>query len=467
MNKRQVHQYVLEHIAGSLKARADSRPVLGIVLGISVVGSIIVWLSGTDSNPTTGLAICTLLSGLPLGVIAQRNTLRIALSRESLRLKRFLIGNKGYVAPKDHVLHQHADLFAIAANLVCQEPYFAPQSNAAAWHTYSVISDMPGIAAYVGWYGNNTQPLVFLFGDLAELTELSTDLWDLGHVRKFTAGDTQRFTETARGWKRQQLLTVGLAYATLPKTADPTNLTTNDLQENCVLLGALGLESNRGYQQNIPLNPTASVALATKLQATASLALVFISVLSSMASRLFGVPVAINMLLLLTVSVFITPLLFAVFSWDQATKRKNVSHSSIATLMWNGLALAVISYGTYVLYLYWQNAPGAAHGSAAHQTGAAITVLTFGLCMLIHVSLNRLNTKQKLTLSLANPLFLLAWSSSFLLILIVSYGTGPLLLGGIVLAIGAALFYGSIHELKSYADRHHSREHILELLKTS
>lgn len=466
MNKQQVHQYVLEHITGSLKARENSKQLLGIVFGISVIGSVIILLSNTNDSSTIGLAVATLLAGIPFGVIAQRSTLRIALSRESLRLKRFLIGKKGYVAPKDDVLHEHADLFAIAANLVCQEPFFSPQSNAAAWHTYSVMSDIPGIATYVGWYGNNTEASIFLYGDLHELTELSSDIWDLGHVRKLTASDRERFTETAKGWKRQQLHSVALAYAPLTKSADPTNITSKDIQDSCVLLGALGLGSTRGYSQTMSISPAVSVRQATFLQTSISLALVLLTTLSVVANKLFGVPLAVNMLLLLTMAVFIVPIILAVFSWDSAVTTKTRVIESLTGIIWHASIIAVTTYATFLLYLYWQDALGAASGSVAQQTGAAIAVLTFGLCTLLHIILTKLTVKKKFTLSNTNPLYLLAWSSGLLLVLIISYGTGPLLIGGIILAVGATLFYGSIRELKMYADHHHSREHILELLKS-
>lgn len=467
MNKQQVHHYVLEHISGSLKARQDAKPILGLTFGIALASSIVILLSNSGNSNTVGLAFCILLAGVPFGGIAQRSTLRVALSRESLRLKRFLIGKKGYVAPKDHVLHEHADLFAIAANLVCQEPFFSPQSNAAAWHTYGAVAGAPGVAAYVGWYGDTTKASIFLYGDLAELTAISSDIWDLGHVRKLSTTDKERFIETSKGWKRQQLIPVALGYAPLPTSADPTNLSLKDIQESCILLGALGLEGTRGGGQTMPISPSVSIRKATNIQITVTMSLAFFAVVSALGSKLFTVSIPVNPLLILAFSLFLSPLLLAVFSWDHATKETKKTIEPISSLIWDAALISGFSYGVYLLYLYWQGSVGAVPGSAIHQTGTAVAVLTFGLCTLLHVSLNRPGTARKFKINMYNPLFLLAWASSLLLILIISYGTGPLLVGGILMALGTTILYGLLYELRAYADRHHSREHILELLKAN
>lgn len=463
MTKQSVHQYVLEHITGSLKARKQSNHLLWVSFCICLASSLIILSGDTGDSSTVGLAVCTLIAGIPLGVIAQRSTLRNALSRDSLRLKRFLIGKKGYVAPKDHILHEHADLFAISANMVCKEPFFTPQSNAAAWHTFSVLADIPGVAAYEGWYGKNTQPSIFLYGDVKTIVDISSDIWDLGHVRKLTSSDKERFIETSKGWKRQQLMSVGLAYAPVPAKADPTHLTVQDIQDNCVLLGALGLEGTRGHEQSMPLSPAVSVQRSTAVQAVISASVALFALISTLSTRLFIMAPAINLLVVLATSVFIAPLVLAVYSWDNAAKH---NRSPTYSLLWNATMIAGISYGIFVLYLYWQNAFTAPIGSLAHQTGSAIAILTFGLSLLAYISLSRLGKERHFTFNKTNPLFLLAWTSSLLLFLIVAYGSGPLLLGGIIMAVGATLAYIAIYELKSYADRHHSRDHIIELLRS-
>ncbi len=464
MTKQHIHQYVLEHITGSLQARTESAQPLWVAFCIALLSSVVILLSNTGDSSTVGLAICTLFAGIPLGVMAQRNTLRIALSRESLRLKRFLIGKKGYVAPKDHVLHEHADLFAIAANMVCKEPFFTPQSNAAAWHTHSVLADIPGIAAYEGWYGNNTQSSIFLYGELNKLTALATDVWDLGHVRRLTPSDKERFIETSKGWKKQQLISVGLVYAPLLSKADPANLHAQDIQDNCVLLGAIGLEGTRGYEQTMPLSPAMAIQRSTAVQVVMTVSLALFALVSTLGNRFFGTAPPANMLLLLAVSVFIAPLILAIYSWDHAVKNEGTSQY---LPLWNAGLIAGLSYAIYLLYLFWQNAMGASVGSLAHQTGSAIAILTYGLSLLAYISFSRLGKMRKIKITAGNPLFLLAWSSSLLIILIIAYGSGPLLLGGILMAFGAATAYAAIHQLRSYADRHHSRDYIVELLRSN
>lgn len=460
MNQRHVHQYVLEQITGTAKARQEARKLLVSCFVVSTVIAVGIFATGPTNSSVLALAIATLIAGIPFGAAAQRVTLGLSLSREQLQLKRFLIGKKGYVNPKNHVLHDHADLFAIASNLVCYEKFLAPASSAAAWHTYGVLTDAPTIAACIGWYGDN-KPVVFLYGGHRELVELTTDVWDLGHVRSKGESDVERFNQTAAGWKRQQLIPLALAYAPLPASADPNKLSTQDVAGNCILLGGLGVTGSLGNEQAVAISPSQAVKRSTAAQAVITLSLVFYTAFSVIVAQLLGQPPAVLAIHLLVFSLFISPLLLAVYSWDRTPKAaRKLSPSS---LVWASMLIAGLSLGSTLLYRYSINSLDTLYRPLVQSSIAAVGILTLGLCMLLQLIVSR--TSGRLVFKAGyNPLFLLASASSLLVVLIIAYATGPLLLGGSLLAIGATLVFGVLHEIKAYADRHHTRDHILELL---
>ncbi|MBA3758722.1 hypothetical protein H0X10_03770 [Candidatus Saccharibacteria bacterium] len=462
-----IHQYVLEQLTGSIDARHAAKRQLRILFVVSVVSALLVFLVNPSNSLHIGLAVSLLLTGIPFGVIAQSLTMRLVLAREKLHLKRFLIGKKGYIAPKDHVLQEHADLFSIAANLVCQEPFLSPNNSTAAWHTFGTLSNVQGVAVYTGWFGNSSQPSAFLYGDLVALLDVSHDIWDLGHVRKIGDSDKERFSQTAAGWKQQQLLPIGLAYATLPVKIDPNDISSNDLSGHTILLGSLGIEGSLGTNNFLPIHPSQSIARASAAQVAITLALAFLTVVSVLADTLFGVPISVHPLHILVFGIFLAPLLLAVYSWDHAIKpSKFQKNPSFSDALWSATIITALSFGIYALYLYWQGSLTPASGSLLQQSGSALMILTFGLCLLVHLALSRV-VIQKIKKSEHNPLFVLTWASSLLIILILSYSSGPLLVSGGLMAVGTALFFGAIHEIRAHGNRHHTRGHILELLKTS
>ncbi len=461
MNKQQVHQYVLEQISGTATGRQEAKKLLVYSFAVAAAAAVIVLATDPTNTTVIVLAISTLFAGIPFGVASQRITLGMSLSRKQLRLTRFLIGKKGYLSPKDHVMHDHADLFAIASNLVCHDKFLAPGSSAAAWHTYGLLHDSPSIAAYTGWYGDN-QPVIFLYGDVKELTALTTDVWDLGHIRTMTKTDHERFAQTAAGWKRQQLLPIALAYAPLPPSADPAQMTISDLAKNCTLLGAIGVTGSLGEDQQVVIAPAEAVRRATAAQVVITLSLVFYAGLSAIFAQVFNQAPVMQAVHLIVFSLFLSPLLLAVYSWDRPPK---VSRKQpFASLLWASILIAVISFGAVLLYRYSVSSLNVTNQLLVESSMSAVGVLTLGLCLLAQLIASR--TSGKLVFKPAyNPLFLLACSSGLLLVLIAAYTTGPVLLGGAMLAIGASLTFCAVHELKTYADRHHTREHIVELLK--
>lgn len=464
MNPERTHRYVLEHVTGVMRAKTEMNRILIYGFAAAGAGAITVLAAdGTASSQAVSLAAGLLLAGIPIGPLLQRQSLRIAISRNSLRLRRFMIGRKGYVAPKDHVMHEHADLFAAACNLVCHEPFLAPSGSAAAWHTFEPVVGLPGVAACIGWFGDSAQPTIFLYGDLAGLLGVSSDIWDLGHVRKFTALDKRTYTDTAVGWKRQQLIPAALARAPMPAHADPHRLTSQDINGNVMLLGAVGLEGSRGLGASFPISPTGALRAGTMNSLAVTTALAATVSLSAICQWLFGIPPFLTASHILIFKFVIEPLLVIAFNWDRAMKHIPKPAGMAGGAAWGGGIIGVLSLGSYLLYGYLDKGLAFETGSLSHRSAAAVAVLSLGFCLLLRIVLERRGRSQ---LQDHNPLFALAWASGLLLVLLLAYLTGPVLLSGLSLAVGVIAGYGLMNELQSYAERHHSREHILELLKT-
>lgn len=457
-----VHGYVLDHVSGSEAARSSANRLLMGGLGISVVSGLLVMSSTALTESKVALGIGVILAGVPMGVLVQRLTGAFSLSRDQLRLRRFLIGRKGYVAPKQPVRHEQSDLFSVACSLVCHEPYLSPNSTAAAWHTYGFVAGMPGVAACVGWYGKNSQPVVFLYGDHRRLLETADEIWDLGHVRKFTATDKDTYENTIAGWKRQQLLPVALAYAPLPEGLDPMKISVKDLN-GCTLLGAVGLTGSRGQSHDFTLAPKANLIAASYISYTNTIGLVFLALVSTIISYGFSLPVGIGLLHIIGFKLLIEPLILATFSWDEATKHNLKSTQTVVALLGQASLLAATSYAAFVVQLYLGGYVYAPDGSTQHNTALAVGLVAYGLGLLVnimHQRGGRLFTKTHAT----NPLFGLALASALLVMLMSAYSIGPLLMGNLFVAICAAGILALVYEVRAYADRHHTREHIIELL---
>lgn len=463
MNPERTHRYVLEHVTGSRRAKADTNRLLTYGFAVGGAGAIVVLAAdGTASGRAVSLAAALLLAGVPLGPLLQRLMLKIAISRDSLRLRRFMIGRKGYVAPKNHVMHEHADLFSAACNLVCHEPFLTPSGSAAAWHTYEPVVGVPGVAACIGWFGDSAQPTVFLYGDLGGLLESSDEIWDLGHIRKFTALDKKTYVDTAAGWKRQQLIPVALASAPLPAHADPRQLTAQDISGNVTLLGAVGLEGSRGHGASFPISPAGALRAGGVNSLAFTAALTAAVSLSAVSQWLFGIPHFLTFSHILILKFVIEPLLIIAFNWDRAQKHVSKPADMAARAVWGGSIIGALSLGSYLLFGYLDKGLAFESGSLAQRSAAAVAILSLGLGLLLRSMLER---RGRSRLQDHNPLFALAVASGLLLVLLLAYLTGPILLSGLSLAIGVVAGYGIVNELQAYAERHHGREHILELLK--
>lgn len=454
MNQKQAHHVVLEQLTGlsQIMPRLHTQLVTGAALALAAGAAILA--SGASDAPTLNLAIGVAIAGVPIGALIQRLTLRASLSREQLRLKRFMIGKKGYIAPKKAVPHHEADLFSVACSLVCTEPNLSPNSSAAAWHSFG-LTDKPEVAACSGWYGNDSQQTVFLYGDLPTLLDVCEDIWDLGHVRRLAETDIERYKQTAAAWKRQGLTPVALAYAPLADTVDPQHVELHKLQPHCSLLGMVGLSGSRGLGDTYSLDSGGAAQTAAHVSLVSTAAIAALAVGSVLANQLFQTPIGVGLSQILGLKLFVEPIVLASLSWDGRQKLVRQTKQTVRMAILTGLMIAATAYATLLGYNYLQrNLPN----GIRMQSAGAISLLTLGTCLLAYMWWARQRT--------LNPLYALALTSGLLGVLIAAYATGPLLITELFVGVGAGLVFLLLLELYAYGERHHSREHILELLKS-
>ena len=100
----------------------------------------------------------------------------------------------------------------------------------------------------------------------------------------------------------------------------------------------------------------------------------------------------------------------------------------------------------------------------AHSGGLAISLLTISLCVLADVLMKRSGGGLPNRFQFYNPLFMLGLASAVLGLCIGIYATGPLLANDIWFAFGIAFIFIAFRLLQAYANAHHTRDHILQLL---
>lgn len=455
MNPKQAHYLVLEQLTGLSQALPRMRVKLATAAAAAFAAGAVILATSVTSSAAASLAIGVILAGVPFGVFLQRLTLKTSLAREQLRLTRFMIGKKGYIAPKEPVRHHEADLFSIACSLVCAEPHLSPNSSAAAWHYFS-MTDNAGVAGCSGWYGTDGRETVFLYGDPRVLLDTCEDIWDLGHSRRLSETDIQRYKTTASAWKRAGLLPVALAYAPLQNDIDPQRIELQKLRPHSSLLGMVGLSGSRGLGDTYDLDASAAAQTAVHISLVSTLAIAALAVGSVLANQLLQTPIGITLGQILGLKLFVEPIVLASLSWDG---RRRTTHRISHTLRSAALAGLTIAAAAYAALVGYDRLQRALPAGARLQTGAAISLLALGTCMLVYIWWARPRTM--------NPLYVLAMCSGLLGILIAAYATGPLLAAELFTGIGVGVAFFLVLELYGYSERHHSRDHILELIRSS
>lgn len=470
MNQHHVHRYVFEHITGVPAALKFSNRLAGISAAVASIATFVVIVFSLVTNRNfegnMQLALAFLLSGFPFAILAQRYTLRAALDRKNLRLARFLIGKKEYAVPKNRVLNHDLDVFAAAANMVCNAPALEPAKHAAAWHTYRVFEEIPGVAVAIGWFGSGGQPYAFLYGDHKKLAAEASETWDLGHVRKKSEADTLRLENTANAWRRTAGIPVAIAYAPLSGDTNPDTLSMADIKSSITLLGLLNIQSTR--EPGVTITPQPAQGVRT----TAQIGFITAATLAMLLGTSFAIGVTAMetpLYLLHTgiLAMILMPILTSSMTWDQfkLTGRPTAFSKVLPDMLFASSLLTVITCVQYGWYL--ERHTGALRipsGTVFSQGALALAFGTLAACLIIEAILQRGGSTWWNTSKWNNPFFLLSVASALLLLIIGMYTTGPVINTDLSYLAGAGILYLLLRSIVLHAETNHSRDHILALL---
>jgi magnesium-transporting ATPase (P-type) len=246
-------------------------------------------------------------------------------------------------------------------------------------------------------------------------------------------------------------------------------MTDEAITRNLTVLGLVDLDGTREYGRSFPIDPAASLRTGARAGLSSTLAVVFAGLASYIGVVLLSLPPAIGVLQIIVfkLAVEIPPIVS--LAWDNAGSAGKTPPANrfLYDSAWTGLLISVLAMANYAFYFTRHNfeITSVAASSNAHRGAMATVLLSAALCQMANIVLQRNHGRVLSRYQLYNPLFILGLSSAVLALLIGTYATGPLVASDIWASLAAAALFASIRKLQAYADSHHTREHILELLK--
>lgn len=463
MKQEHVHQYVLEHVAGLPVQLKRANRVAGITASLSFILAIVVLVltifGSGNFELNLQLALAMLVAGFPFGILAQRFTARAVLHRHNLKITKFIIGKKEYLVPDHGKLNHEMDIFGAACSLVGTSEALETAKHAAAWHTYQVSDEVPGVAICLGWFGPSGKPYAFIYGDPNYISSHAQEVWDLGHIRQKHQTDINLFQDTAKLWRKHSNLPVAIAFAPLSQDAEQIDFHLSDIQGQITLLGLIQLQGSR--ESNNTFTPQLSTVMqfATNLHLKVSLALLALLSLSFVSNIIWSMAPVISLVPTLIISVLFIPLLLSSTSWDKA---KHQALGSFSKQLFDAIIvasmIAIAGLGQFYILLSRNEIAllSLKNNSIIHSAALAAVLLTVSGCILIELLLARGRSY--------NPFFMLASASALLLMILAAYITGPLLAIDLWFIGGIIILFWIVRSLQKYASNHHTREHIIELL---
>jgi P-type Ca2+ transporter type 2C len=219
---------------------------------------------------------------------------------------------------------------------------------------------------------------------------------------------------------------------------------------------------------------------------TSNSAELVVNLTSLAALSLFGIPLAISVMQILAIDLIAELFPIAALGWDRADHElmdeqpRNPHHHilnfySIADLLWCGLLIGGLAFTNFILF-FWRHGIPAAHADVfSHELylkATALTYLTIVLCQLLNILQRRSQRGLFTRYQFHNKQLGFALVFSIVSVLNIIYnpafapyfGASPLALTDWLFAIAAAALFIAIREIQRHANKHHSRDAILELL---
>ncbi len=220
---------------------------------------------------------------------------------------------------------------------------------------------------------------------------------------------------------------------------------------------------------------------------TSNAAELVVNLTSLGAFIVFGFPLALTVMEILAIDMIAELFPLAALGWDKAdhelmSEKPRDPHDhilnkrSILDLLWCGILIGGLAFTNYAFF-FWRHGIQAVDANVLtpefYMKATALTYLTIVLCQLFNI-LQRRSQKGLFTrYQLHNKALWIAIAFSLFCIGNIIYnpvvapyfGAGPLDPGDLLCAFGAAAVFVAVRELQRHANTHHTRDHILQLLK--
>jgi hypothetical protein len=457
MKQQVVHQYVIGEITGlnAIQPELRKHVRLGGLVAMSATAIVIVSCLIWDQELSSALALSIgiLLAAIPFARVLLEILIRQNLRQKNLKIQRVFIGNKEYLVPDNGVLDSELGLFAVASKVISGSGHI--------WHGHSVIESNPSVGLSVGTFGPDNRKYAFIYGSVDDVMPHVNDRWDMDHVRKFTATDAKQIKKQLSAWKRKSLTPVAIGYAPLANDDDINDFKINEL----TLLGLVGLHGTGERGSTYAFNPAQTLLNVSVASLQSTIAISVLAVISYFGLIILSIPLSIGVLQIIVLSLLFESALFASQAWDHDKVQNKTPNSKLTSeAVQAGLIIASLAYTNYLLFFSRRGiaVTDIVSNSVAHHGAMALTLLTIGICIILFVLTNR-----KFNMKSYNPLFLLGLSSSVLVLILATYATGPVDASDMLFSGVAGLAFVGIRYLIQYSDTHHTRDQILELLRSS
>lgn len=220
---------------------------------------------------------------------------------------------------------------------------------------------------------------------------------------------------------------------------------------------------------------------------TSNAAELVVNLVSLAALAMFGVPLAMSVMQLLAIDMIAELFPIAALGWDKEdgelmhdkprnTRDHILTSSSVTDLFWCGILIGGLAFTNFVFY-FWRHGIPAAEANVIspglYLKATTLTYLTIVLCQLFNILQRRSRNGLFTRYQFHNRALLVALTFSMVCVLNIIYnpyvnvyfGSAPLQLIDWVFAFGAAGIFILAREVQRYANTHHSRDQILNLLK--
>lgn len=231
-----------------------------------------------------------------------------------------------------------------------------------------------------------------------------------------------------------------------------------------------------------------NIKKATICSFTNNAAELMVNLMSLAAATVMGVPLALTVIQILAIDVIAELFPIAALGSDKADRdlmreeARNPKHHilnirSVADLAWSGLLIGSLTFANYLWFFERHGVPAGsvAPDSSFHLQATAVTYLTLVLCLLANVLMRRSEHGLFTRYQLHNTSFWIAIAVSLLCVANIIYNpwiaayfhAAPLSAVDVLTAILATGIFILIREFQRWSNKHHSREAVLALHRTT